>query len=310
MKNEENKNERFEKSKEAWGDIWKKTKEVSKKTAQKAQEEAKKIAEQMEQKKQEREQEKYNPLSEKEFRSKKYSVPTVIKIVDDAAIRQIEVCEDAIGWRQVYNGVEVLYLNYKIAIKCDLTFVPVARINEVYCVDNFDKTKYVNVNYMFEKITDEKMAELEHIAYCLGAKSCSIEMVESDVNSKSSTRRVELGIPAGETKSAIGEAKALSNKQSGKTVTRFEGTREPTQPTLKWFVYDAGINNLIKMKLLDNRSIKSKLLELNGSAQTAISKETAIAIDNALGKALKGGFSAESQVSKEQSRVLIFEVEF
>ena len=309
-KNEEIKNEKAERAKEALGDFWKKTKDVSKKAAQKAQEEAKKLGEQMEQKKQEREQEKYNPLFESEFKSKKFSIPTVIKIVDDAAMRKIDVCEGAIGWRQIYNDVEVLYLNHKFVSKCGLTFITVASVNEVYCVDNFDKTKYINVNSFFEKINNEKMAELERIAYSLGAKCFSVEIIESDAQSQSAVSKADIGIPKFEASTSVSEQKKNVREQSGKTVTRFEGDREPVRPTLKWFADDDSINNLINMRCDDKCSIKSKTLELNGASSMCISKGTAIAIDNALGTKLKGGVSAEHKVSKELSKTLIFVVEF
>ena len=310
MKNEEVKKEKVEKTKETLGDIWKKTQDISKKVAKKAQDEAKKLSEQMEQKKQEREQEKYNPLTEKEFRSKKFNVPNIIMIVDEAPRRDVQTCAGAIGWRQMHKDVEVLYIYDEFVSKCGLTFVPTQQVNNVYCVDNFDRSKFINVNYIFGKVTEEKIAELEHVAYCLGAKNCSVEIVETDSNKNSSSVNVEIKIPKISTNTSSGRSFESLSKQSGKTVTKFEGARDPIKPTLKWFAHDDNITRLIEMRCSDSNAIKSKVLELKGSTSTAMSQMTAIAVDNVLGKKLKGGISAESQVSKEQSRVLIFEVEF
>ena len=310
MKDNDAKKERQEKAKETLGNIWQKTQDVSKRAAQKAQEEAKKLAEQMEQKKQEREQEKYNPLSEKEFRSKKFNIPNIIAIVDEAPRRDIPTCEGAIGWRQMHKDVEVLYIYDEFVPKCGLIFVPTQQVNNVYCVDNFDRSKFINANYIFGKATEEKVAELEHVAYCLGAKNCSVEIVETDSQTKSASINVDIKIPKASANTSSGRSFESLNKQSGKTVTQFEGTREPTEPTLKWFAHDDNITRLIEMRCSDKNAIKSKILELKGSTSTTMSQKTAIAVDNVLGKKLKGGISAESQVSKEQSRVLIFEVEF
>lgn len=309
MKNEEVKSEKAERAKEAWSDIWQKTKDVSKKAAKKAHEEAKKFGEQMEHKKQEQDLKKYNPLTEEKFKSEGFNIPNIIEIVDDAVRRDIPVCDGAIGWTEFHKGIEVLHLYDEFVTKCGLTFIPLWQVDNVYCVDAFDRTKFINVNYIFGKTVEEKITELEHVAYCLGAKWCSVEIVESDAQSTATNISTNVG---GRSDIAFSNdrASAQKNKQSGKTITNFKGNRKPVLPALKWFAHDESIKRLIEMRCSDNNAIKSKILELKGSISTTMSQKTAIAVDCVLGKRIKGGFSAESQVNKEQSRILIFEVEF
>jgi hypothetical protein len=61
-----------------------------------------------------------------------------------------------------------------------LQFIPMATCDAVYYVDSFDRTKFIKADSYFKKIQEERVAELEHIACCLGAKWCYIEVVEKE----------------------------------------------------------------------------------------------------------------------------------
>ena len=87
---------------------------------------------------------------------------------------------------------------------------------------------------------------------------------------------------------------------------QFEGHDNPQPPTLKWFLYDDNIKNLIEMRM--NRAIKSNVLELKGSSSLAMSKAIACAIDDVM--RVNGGASLEKRSLKEQSKILVFEIEF
>ena len=280
---------------------------------------------------------KYNPLSAKEFKSKNFNLPNIIEIVDEAGRRDIDVCVDknAIGWIGSVKDVEVLYLYDEFVASSGITFVPVAKCDEIYCVDSFDRNKYISAGMIFSKTNEEKIAELEHIAYDLGAKSCSIEMV----NANSEGRKNSVGISANiknefempsdnnekkkrekltddvKVSASVGRSTGSLIYHKGKKVSHFNGSDEPKQPTLKWFAYDDNVKGLIEMRCTDKNSIKSMVMELDCASCATMNIKTAIAIDKMMkvGSSLSkvgGSISMEAQSKRESCCKLIFDVEF
>jgi len=62
-----------------------------------------------------------------------------------------------------------------------LDFVPAAICDEIYYVDAHDKKRFIKLDRVFQQSHEERLAELEHIAYSLGAKYCSIEIEEKEI---------------------------------------------------------------------------------------------------------------------------------
>ena len=245
----------------------------------------------------------YNPLFKEEFKSKTFKLPKVIQIVSEVSRRDVDVCEGAIGWTSTVNDVEILHIYEEYAKLCKVQFVPFEKVDAIYCADNFDKDKYINSDAIFERAMNEKLTELENIAYCLGAVSCSIELIESDGQAESS--RIKIGAKkAGNVDSSA--SSSSSNKHSGKNTSTFAGHDNPTRPELKWFKYDDNINALIDRKVADSGSVTYKVLELKGSSSATMSQKTACAID----KIAKCSISVEKKAVKEHSSTLIFEIEF
>ena len=251
---------------------------------------------------------KYNPLFPDQYFLETFRFPKVIEIVDAGIRANIDVCVGSIGWTDKINDVDILHIYDSFVVECGLTFLPFAKCDTIYCVDNFDKNLYISIDNIFERATNEKLAELENIAYSLGAKSCSVEIIE--ISAESNFGKFGSSIKA----SKNSESEELSasvknrNENKGTTVSYFEGNNSPRKPTLKWFAYDDNINNLIVMRCSGNNSIKSKVLEFKGSASATMSQKTACVID-ALSK-VKGSFSYEKQAIKESSSKLIFAIEF
>ena len=244
---------------------------------------------------------KYNPLSTKEYKSKGYVIPDIIQIVDNDELQKIDVCDGAIAWRDRSGEVEVLHLSDEWIKNSGIEFIPSPKCNEVYGVDPNNSTRYIQADCIFNKAHEERMAELEHIAYMLGAKSCSIEIVESE----SQIDSTGLGVKAkGINLSANAESKKL-NKRSGRAKTVFEGNTMPRRPELKWFVNDENIKLLIEMRCSDNNAVKSRELVLEGSSSATMSKKMACTIDGLLKSA-----SMERQATQEHSSKLVFKVEF
>ena len=328
IKTEEMQSDKKEQRKEKMANLWKNTKEGISKGAKVVSETTKKTIHEQKLK-------HYNPLFKEEFKSKSYKLPNVIQIVDDAERRDIDVCEGAIGWTSKVNGVEVLYLYDEWIKESKIKFVPYVKVDAVYYMDNFDRNQFIITDRIFERSTNEKIAELERIAYCLGAKMCSIEMSEEDYSKTSSkmgtsvSREYAVKQRADNKKKSKEEEDSQNSKfksdivsvsmnsqidvsnsrlQSGRSVAHFEGSDNPTRPQLKWFAYDDNITGLIEMRCTDKNMLKCKTLHLKGSLSATMSRKTACAIDKIL--KIKGNISMEKQSIKEHSSTLIYEIEF
>lgn len=258
-----------------------------------------------------RKYEKLNPVFPDKYVSKEFNLPNIIMIVDDAVRRGNELCEGAIGWLETNAGVEKFCLYDEAVEFSKLTFIPAAVCDAVYYVDMFDKSKFIRTDCIFSKAHEEKIAELKHIAYCLGAKRCSIEMFEEHCGNSVA----QSGVSVKDSKSKMKaeesyEASSMQkekNSRSGKDETIFEGNTNCKQPELKWYLHDDNIKRLIEMRLSDNGLLKSETIELSGMSSATMSKKTAYAIDMAVGK---GNVSLSSQAEKEYRSKLIYHIEF
>lgn len=302
--------------------LWSKASDFSKKVADGVQQGVQSVSDNVQQSVQtmsdkakndsyERRMKKYNPLFAKEFRSKQFHRSDIIMIGNDAERRDVDVCEGAIGWQE-YAGDSVVLCLYRNWIeKCGLTFVPEATEGSIYCVDRFNPNRYIEVNSIFDRAHSEKLAELENIAYCLGAKSCEIEIVEIVSESEASHKNVSAKAKFLKMTGAQNENAKSVEQHSGKKVTTFEGNSTPRQPDLKWFADDVNIKGLIEMRCSNDNSIKTRTLTLEGSSLVTMSQKTAACLDIAIAKNKAGtGTSMERRMEKERSCRLIFNVVF
>ena len=307
------------KEKEAVSRLLQKTTDFGKKAVSDVQAGAMALSEKTKQDGYMRRLKKYNPLFPDVFYSAEFNIPNMIVIRDDAERRGIDVCEGAIGWLGQANGMEVLYLYDEEVPTCGLEFVPSAECDSVYYVDSFKRNRFIRTDCIFKKAHEEKLAELKHVAHFLGAKSCTIEISESDVEVNVSKKRVSIGgggsvqgqkVSTAESGEQNVSAKS-SNHRSGKITLSFEGSDCPKMPALKWFANDENITKLIDIRLNSDNSIKSEMLALSGASSATMSQKTAYAIDNAVGAMkLKGSSSMESQAIRENQSTFLFHVEF
>lgn len=142
----------------------------------------------------------------------------------------------------------------------------------------------------------------------MGAKSCSIEIIEANSETEISSRQTSLGVEKVTTSSEASSYKQDRSYQGGKNISYFEGNKTPTQPMLKWFAYDDNIKNLITMRCSGDYTIKSKSLIFNGASSATMSTKNAAAID-VISK-VNGGVSMEKRAIKERSTKMILEIEF
>ena len=258
---------------------------------------------------------KYNPVFPKQYKSKEFKVPDVVAIANDVDRRTVEVCEGAIGWMDVESGLEILYLYVDFIPKSGLNFIPNAVCGEIYYVDRFQPNRFLRVDCVFSKAHEEKLAELEHIAYSLGAKSCSIEIMESKSASEMSQKKgsLKFSMTKGASNSGFeaNHSQQNTSRLSGKTTSHFEGIGESKQPKLKWFAHDDNIKRLIEMRLDSEHTITSKVLELEGASSATMSQSVAKSIDLAIAKiGGKVNIHLENRAAEEYYSKLVFSVEF
>lgn len=256
---------------------------------------------------------KYNPLFPDEYTDAAFTLPSLIVIVDEVVRRGIDVCEGAVGWKSIEADTEVLHLYNSASTIKEIEFYPAATTDATYYIDSFNPKRYINVDCIFDKAHEERLAELKQIAYALGAKSCTIEINESTQEANSANRSANMGGKNGGIgKIGIKTDQAVSNanakKRSGMIKAVFDGSTEPTHPALKWFASDENIKNLIEMRCTNPGRLKFEELRLSGSASATMSHKAAAAIDGL--KGLKGGVSMQSQAMVEHSSELIFTIEF
>lgn len=262
-----------------------------------------------------RKMKKYNPLFLEEYNSAEFFLPNIITIVDDAVRRDIDVCKGAIGWRENKKGTEVLFLYDEFVNQCGLKFLPNAVCDEIYYVDPFDRTCFVKIDYIFQRAHEEKIAELEHIAYSLGAKKCVIEIEEKQVTHDKKKRNMDTKedkskVLASETYEAEASSDSMQ-KRSGKSTTQFLGNNQISVPTLKWFANDNNILNLIDYRCKGGNEIKIKTLALSGSSATTMSRKAAYSIDAAVADmGISNTYSMEDKSVKESEMVILYHLEF
>lgn len=254
---------------------------------------------------------KLKPVFPEQYQSENFNLPNMITIVDDAVRRDEKLCEGAIGYLKNEKDIEILCL-YDEAIEFSkLHFVPAPLCDATYYVDSFDRTKYIRTDCIFSKAHEERIAELKHIAHCLGAIRCSIEIEESISNVQAQKRNASVnevvyGIDNQES-TETNLRQSGSDSRSGRVEIEFEGNTNCIVPELKWFSYDDNIKRLIEMRISNSNLIKSETLELSGASSATMSQKTAYAIDSAVGG---GGVSLSSQAENEHHSKLIFHIEF
>lgn len=259
---------------------------------------------------------KYNPLFPDQYTSESFNLPNIIMIVDDAVRRGIDVCEGSIGWLSKESGVEVLCLYDEAVAFSGIQFIPSVTCDAVYYVDSYDRRRFIRTDCIFSKAHEERMAELKHIAYSLGAKRCTIEITESTSDVQVQNKSVSISEHFKSFSSNESAEQSISqtgkSRRSGHIEVEFEGNVTPHMPELKWFEHDDNIRRLIEMCCDGKRSVRTETLELSGSSSATMSQKTACAIDGAIGKlgGAKGNTSMDAQAAREHHSTLHFHIEF
>ena len=263
---------------------------------------------------------KYNPVFLEQYQADGFRMPKMIMVVSDHERRDIDVCQGAIGWVDNQNEMEVLCLYEKDVETSGIYFEPRPKLNDIYYIDNFNSTCFNRTDYMFEKAHKEKIDELQHVAYCLGAKRCIIEIKESNKLTQISKRigelkgnlknnNVEMSANA-----KVEQSSTHSNsvQRSGQIIAEFKGNSVPTKPELRWFKDDANIIRLINIRLDGNNSLEKQELHFSGAVHSMMNQATAVDIDATIKKiaGAKIKTNVERKAMNESRNEIIFKIEF
>lgn len=75
------------------------------------------------------------------------------------------------------------------------------------------------------------MAELKNVAYCLGTRNCSIEIIDEERENVTLATALKTRIGGVD----FSKNDATAHKQTSKIMAYFNGNNEPERPNLKWF---------------------------------------------------------------------------
>ncbi len=278
------------------------------------QEKAQDLSEQQQIKNYEARMRKYNPLFEDEYNSANFKLSNVIIITDAFTRKNKDVYEGAIAYRTIDEDedVEILHLFDDELSKFDIEFVPNAMCNSVYFVDPHDSHRYINIDMFFSITHEEKLAELQHIAYSLGASRYWVEIVDVELESQTSKAKIGAGLKGRGNVEATSET-VNSSKRSTKAAAEavFTGKRKPVEPTLCWYIHDRNVQNLIKMRCSGKNKddITNYTIELNSAVSASMSRNTAMKVQAAIVNLdIKCDLNAKSE--QEHSRKMYFKLEF
>ncbi len=302
-------NEGSQKSKNFFQNAISKTGEASKKAFEAIKIKSHELADQGQAKSHELRMKKYNPLFPEEYMDPDFKLPTLIQIVDEDKRKGIDVCEGAMGWMSEEKDVKTMHI-YDSAVKnSGIRFFPQPQCGAAYYIDPHQDDLYVNTDCYFSNMQEEKLAELQQIAYLLGAKQYWVEVVAGSNESSETQKSVTAKMPKfGSQKASLeySTSKAFSSK--GIANAAFSGTREPQKPPLCWYANDRNMQNLINIRCSEQgMAMTDYTIELSNSATMSVN--TAAKIDAAVVKmGLSCNFNKKGQ--EEHNQKMFFKLEF
>ncbi len=248
---------------------------------------------------------KYNPLFPKEYTSEEFHLPNVVRIVDDAERRDIDVCKGAIGWRSKEKEVEVLHLYDEAVDFSGLKFLPAPICNKVYTVHPYNRNVFIAVDEYAKIVQQEKLAELQEVAFCLGAKRYWVEMEDSKET------RASVDVTYGGKEEPLSEKVCLTGAQRQKTKGQAylvcKGKGKPSAPALCWYKEDKNVAYLIKLRCSRaGRKMREHTLRLYDLHSTL--HDAVFSVAAKFGVKLEGGIGAKQ--STESNRIMLVNLEF
>lgn len=262
---------------------------------------------------------KYAPVFPDEFWSSDYDLPNMVIIEDEDKRKGIDVCEGAIGWlTKASSGMEILHLYHAFAAESGLAFHPLAQMGAVYVRDPSGLDRFLDLESSYREIQKEKMSELQHVAYCLGAKYCKLEMHETQVSDSKQGRQIKASLKktgmASKSESVSADrSEQVSEDRHMLFERHFSGSDEVTRPPLNWYRNDKEINDLVEMRCSDDsaNAIHEYVVNIDCRSSATLAQTRASEIDSAFqGLKVSIGTSLQEECYRESRQTMVFTVLF
>ena len=246
-----------------------------------------------------------------------FKMPTIIHVVEkDKKHASSEACEHSLGHMSTENGVTVLNVYPHHMKDLGVVFFPNMDC-EIYYADPCRKNVYIDINEYFKQLRIARVAELERLAYSLGATHFEIMFSTDTTELEKARKKAELGIRKGRKKLADVKAEHSSSEVKKESIVLerkmdLSGHDDPQVPELIYFKDDIDIQGLIHMRIDDKSYLKNKKCKIKYGNSCGIKESDAVKIQGALDKMGGGsvGASVANEVLMEHSTTLIYRIEF
>ena len=247
----------------------------------------------LDQNQQERDLKTLRPIFESTLSDTDFFVSKLVRVTTmDKRHAESKVCHNSIGHIDTYGGLEVINIYRDKAKYFGLSFFP-NNDAELYYVDPTDHDRYIELDNYFSQLKNERISELERIAFDLGAKHFRVLYLKNSGNTD-----VDLNVSTDKFSSV--EIAAQSD---------FIG-HKPKEPVLRYLKHEPHILNLIELRM-NEAPITHKRMEIKLIESSGIKTNDAVKIDAAI-KAMRfeSRTSIVAEVNQESQRSFEYEIDF
>lgn len=224
------------------------------------------------------------PIFESTLSDTDFFVSKLVRVTTmDKKHAESKICQNAIGHIDTYGGLEVINIYRDKAKYFGLTFFP-NNDAELYYVDPTDHDRYIELDNYFSQLKNERISELERIAFDLGAKHFrvlykeqTISSAKSNVNHKSKLSILKNGV------NSDADLNISTDKFSSVEIAAqsdFIG-HKPQEPVLRYLKHEPHILNLIELRM-NEAPITHKKMEIKLIESSGIKTNDAVKIDAAI----------------------------
>ena len=267
----------------------------------------------LDQNQQERDLKTLRPIFESTLSDTDFFVSKLVRVTTmDKRHAESKVCQNAIGHIDTYGGLEVINI-YRDKVKYfGLTFFP-NNDAELYYVDPTDHERYIELDNYFSQLKNERISELERIAFDLGAKHFrvlykkqTISSSKVNVNHKS---KLNILKNSGNTDVDLNVSADKFSSVEIAAQSDFIG-HKPKEPVLRYLKHEPHILNLIELRM-NEAPITHKRMEIKLIESSGIKTNDAVKIDAAI-KAMRfeSRTSIVAEVNQESQRSFEYEIDF
>ena len=267
----------------------------------------------LDQNQQDRDLKNLRPIFESTLSDTDFFVSKLVRITTiDKKHAESKVCQNAIGHIDTYGGLEVINIYRDKAKYFGLTFFP-NNDAELYYVDPTDHERYIELDNYFSQLKNERISELERIAFDLGAKHCKVLYKEQTISSSkvNVNHKSKLNIHKSGANSDI-DINVSADKFCSVEIAAqsdFIG-HKPQEPVLRYLKHEPHILNLIDLRM-NEAPITHKKMEIKLIESSGIKTNDAVKIDAAI-KAMRfeSRTSIVAEVNQESQRSFEYEIDF